>query len=201
VLISGGGTTLRNLIDKIGARELDAEIALVISSNPEAGGLEFARQAGIPARVLERRQFLSTDDYSAALFDACRAAAPDLIVMGGFLRLLVIPDEFENRVINIHPALIPAFCGKGFYGHRVHEAVLEYGAKCTGCTVHFVDNRYDHGPILMQSPVPVCDGDTPETLAARVFAEECELYPQALRLIGEGRVEIHDRQTRILPAP
>ncbi len=199
MLISGGGTTLRNLLEKIERRELDAEIALVISSSPQAGGLEFARAVGIPTCILERRQFPTTAAYSDRLFDACRPVAADLIVMGGFLKLLVIPGDFENRVINIHPSLIPAFCGQGFYGNRVHEAVISQGAKITGCTVHFVDNRYDHGPILMQAPVPVCEGDTPDTLAARVFAAECELYPQALGLIGEGRVEIHDRQTRILP--
>ena len=139
VLISGGGTTLRNLIEKIAAGQLDARIALVISSNGAAGGLQFAREAGIPAQAIERRAFDSNEAFSEAIFAACRSVAPDLIVMGGFLKLIVIPDDFENRVVNIHPALIPAFCGQGFYGRRVHEAVLEYGAKLSGCTVHFVE--------------------------------------------------------------
>ncbi len=194
VLISGGGTTLRNLLEKIAAGELEAQIVRVISSNPNAGGLRFAETAGIPIDVIERRQLDSIEDFSAAVFDACRAVSPDLVVMGGYLKLLVIPADFENRVVNIHPALIPAFAGKGFYGHRVHEAVLECGAKLSGCTVHFVDNRYDHGPILLQRSVPVRDDDSPETLAARVFEAECAAYPEALRLIAEGRVEIEGRQ-------
>jgi len=197
VLISGGGTTLRNLLAKIAAGELDVQVALVISSNPSAGGLQFAREAEIPTKVFDRREFDSIAAYSAGLFDACRAVSPDLIVMGGFLKLIEIPPDFENRVINIHPALIPAFCGKGFYGHRVHEAVLEYGAKLSGCTVHFVDNRFDHGPILLQRSVPVLADDTPAALAARVFAAECEAYPEALRLIAAGRVSIDGRKVRV----
>ncbi len=197
VLISGGGTTLRNLIEKIAAGQLDAHIALVISSNPEAPGLEFARAAGLRAQVVERGAFDSVEAFSDALFAACRSAAPDIVVMGGFLKLVVVPPDFENRVVNIHPALIPAFCGKGFYGRRVHEAVLEQGARVSGCTVHFVDNRYDHGPILLKRVVPVLDDDTPETLAARVFEAECEAYPEALRLIGEGRVQVDGRRVLI----
>jgi phosphoribosylglycinamide formyltransferase 1 len=199
VLISGGGTTLRNLIEKIAAGQLDARIELVVSSNAEAPGLQFARDAKIPTRVIERRPFESNEAFSVAIFDACRAASPDLVVMGGFLKLIVIPPDFENRVVNVHPALIPAFCGKGFYGRRVHEAVLEYGAKLSGCTVHFSDNRYDHGPIILQRAVAVLDDDTPETLAARVFAVECEAYPEALRLIGAGRVRLEARRVYINP--
>ena len=199
VLISGGGTTLRNLIDAIAAGQLDAQIELVVSSNAEARGLQFAREAGIPTATFERRGFGSLEAFSEAIFAACRAIAPDLIVMGGFLKLVVIPPDFENRVVNIHPALIPAFCGKGFHGQRVHEAVLDYGAKLSGCTVHFVDNQYDNGPILLQRAVPVRDDDTPETLAARVFQAECQAYPEALRLIGQGRVAIDGRRVRIRP--
>jgi phosphoribosylglycinamide formyltransferase-1 len=194
VLISGGGTTLRNLIEKIAAGQLDVRTERVISSNAAARGLEFAREAGIPTDTIERKTFESNEAFSVAVFDACREVSPDLVVMGGFLKLIEIPPDFENRVLNIHPALIPAFSGKGFYGPRVHEAVLEYGAKLSGCTIHFVDNRYDHGPILVQRAVAVLDDDTPETLAARVFAAECETYPEALRLIGEGRVRIEGRK-------
>jgi phosphoribosylglycinamide formyltransferase 1 len=200
VLISGGGTTLRNLIEKIAAGQLDARIELVITNNPAAGGLRFAREAGIRAEVIERRAFESNEAFSDAIFAACRAASADLVVMGGFLKLVVIPPDFENRVVNIHNALIPAFCGKGFYGRRVHEAVLEYGAKLSGCTVHFSDNHYDHGPIILQRAVPVVDDDTPETLASRVFAAECEAYPDALRLIAAGRVRIEGRRVCIDPA-
>jgi phosphoribosylglycinamide formyltransferase-1 len=197
VLISGGGTTLRNLIEKIAAGQLDAHIGLVVSSNPEARGLEFACVAEIPTQVIERRAFDSVEAFSDALFASCRSAAPDIIVMGGFLKLVVVPPDLENRVVNIHPALIPAFCGKGFYGRRVHEAVLEQGTRVSGCTVHFVDNRYDHGPILVQRVVPVLDDDTPETLAARVFEAECDAYPEALRWIGEGRVQVDGRRVTI----
>jgi phosphoribosylglycinamide formyltransferase-1 len=199
VLISGGGTTLRNLIEKIAARQLDARTELVISSNPNARGLQFAREAKIPAATIERVGFESIEAFSSAIFAACRAVSPDLIVMGGFLKLIVIPPDFENRILNIHPALVPAFCGKGFYGPRVHEAVLEYGAKVSGCTVHFVDNHYDHGPILLQRAVPVLDDDTAESLAERVFQAERKAYPEALQLIGQGRVRIDGRRVRITP--
>ena len=118
--------------------------------------------------------------------------------MAGFLQLVLIPEDFRNRVFNIHPALIPAFCGKGYYGHRVHEAVLASGAKVSGCTVHFADNEYDHGPIIVQRTVPVLDDDTAETLAQRVFVEECEAYPEAIRLFAEGRLRIEGKRVRIL---
>jgi phosphoribosylglycinamide formyltransferase-1 len=119
--------------------------------------------------------------------------------MAGFLKRITIPEDFACRVVNIHPGLIPAFCGEGFYGHHVHEAVLNYGAKLSGCTVHFADNQYDHGPVIVQRSVPVLDDDTPETLAARVFEVECEAYPEALRLIATGRVTVEGRRTSIRP--
>jgi phosphoribosylglycinamide formyltransferase-1 len=194
VLISGGGTTLKNLLAVKAAGKLDVEIALVISSNPKAGGLAIAKDAGLPTRVIERCSLRDDEEYSRAVFDACRTSGADWVVMGGFLTFVPIPPDFENRVLNIHPALIPAFCGKGFYGHHVHEAVLEYGAKISGCTVHFVDNQYDHGPIILQKTVPVLDDDTPETLAARVFAAECEAYPEALRLLSTSRVRVEGRK-------
>ena len=114
--------------------------------------------------------------------------------MGGFLKHVLIPPDFTNRVVNIHPALIPAFSGKGFFGHHVHHAVLAYGVKVSGCTVHFVDNEYDHGPILLQRVVPVEENDTPESLAKRVFDAECEAYPEALRLLASGEVRVEDRK-------
>jgi formyltetrahydrofolate-dependent phosphoribosylglycinamide formyltransferase len=197
VLISGGGTTLRNLIEKIATGQLPVEIALVISSSPAARGLQFAHEAGIPSAVVERKSFATQDDFSRQIFDRCRLAKADLIAMAGFLKRITIPADFADRVVNIHPALVPAFCGEGFYGHRVHEAVLAYGAKLSGCTVHFADNQYDHGPVIVQRAVPVLDDDTPETLAARIFEAECEAYPQALRLIAAGRVSVEGRRVRI----
>ncbi len=199
VLISGGGTTLRNLIEKIDAGELNVEVSLVVSSSPSAGGLQHAEKAGIHTAVVRRKEFDSPDQFSRVIFDHCRRAGVDLVVMGGFLKQITVPDDFTNRVINIHPALIPAFCGKGFYGHYVHEAVLKYGVKLSGCTVHFVDNQYDHGPVILQKAVPVLDGDSPETLAARIFQAECEAYPETLRLIAAGRVRVEDHRARIAP--
>lgn len=200
VLISGGGTTLRNLIQKKAAGLLQGiDIVLVISSNPAAGGIQYAQQAGIPLRVIQRKEFPTQEAFSEAIFQECRQAQVDLVVLGGFLKQITVPPDFELRVVNIHPALIPAFCGKGFYGHHVHEAVLQYGAKISGCTVHFVDNQYDHGPVIAQRAVPVLDDDTPETLAARVFEQECEVYPEAIRLIASGRVQVVGRRVRILP--
>jgi phosphoribosylglycinamide formyltransferase-1 len=200
VLISGGGTTLRNFIEKIDAGQLPMQIAIVASSSPNARGLQFAAEAGIPSVVVERSAFHDQDAFSRTIFDHCRRVGAELVAMAGFLKRVTIPDDFHNRVLNIHPALVPAFCGQGFYGHRVHEAVLEYGAKLSGCTVHFVDNQYDHGPVILQRAVPVLDSDTPDRLAARVFAAECEAYPEALRLIAQGRVTVEGRRVRVRPA-
>ncbi len=199
VLISGGGTTLKNFIEKIDAGLLPVRIVLVVSSNPEAGGLRHAEGAGIPAAVVVRRDYDSQEQFSDVIFDHCRRAGAKLVAMGGFLKQISIPGDFTNRVVNIHPALIPAFCGKGFYGHYVHEAVLAYGVKVSGCTVHFADNQYDHGPVILQRAVPVLDDDTPETLAARVFEAECEAYPEALRLLAAGRVRVVGHRARIAP--
>jgi phosphoribosylglycinamide formyltransferase 1 len=180
VLISGSGTTLRNLIERIQAGTLPAELRVVISSNPQAAGLRFAAEAGIPTRVVEKTKSLTAEEFSEAIFAPCRAAGVQYVVMGGFLKHLLIPPDFENRVLNIHPALLPAYGGQGMYGLKVHAAVITSGAKISGCTVHFVDNEYDHGPILLQREVEVRPDDTPETLQARVFAAECEAYPEAL---------------------
>jgi phosphoribosylglycinamide formyltransferase-1 len=197
VLISGGGTTLKNLLERIDEGRLDARVELVISSNPSARGLQLARDASIPTETHERRSFHSADDYSRAVFQPCRDAEVDLVAMGGFLKFVPIPADFENRVMNIHPALIPAFCGRGLYGLLVHRAVLDYGAKVTGCTVHFVDNQYDHGPIILQRTVPVEANDTPESLAARVFKVECEAYPEAISLFAAGQLRVEGRQVRV----
>jgi len=197
VLISGGGTTLQNFIDRIAAGQLDASVEVVVSSRPGVKGLERAEQAGIPNTVVRRRDYDSIETFSDALWAAVDPYEVDLVTLAGFLSLIRIPERYLGRVMNIHPALIPAFCGDQFYGHRVHEAVLEYGAKVTGCTVHFADNAYDHGPVIIQRCVPVLDDDTPETLAARVFEQECIAYPEAIRLFGAGRLAIDGRRVRI----
>jgi formyltetrahydrofolate-dependent phosphoribosylglycinamide formyltransferase len=199
VLLSGGGTTLQNLLDKSAAGRLAAKIVLVVSNRVDAFGLERARSAGIPTLVVNRKEAGSLEAFSRRIFDACRAAGVELVCLGGFLQLIQVPDDFAGRVMNIHPALIPAFCGKGYYGHHVHEAVLASGTKITGCTVHFVDNQYDHGPIILQREVPVLEDDTADKLAARVFAEECEAYPAAINLFAAGRLRIDGRTVRMLP--
>jgi phosphoribosylglycinamide formyltransferase-1 len=201
VLLSGGGTTLQNLIERIADDRLRALVVAVVSSNPDAFGLERARSAGIPTHVVERKQCASRTEFSRRVFEPCRAASADLVCMGGFLQLVEIPDDFRHRVMNIHPSLIPAFCGKGFYGERVHEAVLEMGVKLSGCTVHFADNEYDHGPIIVQRPVPVHADDTVETLMARIFEQECDAYPEAIRLFAEGRLRVEGRRVRVLAVP
>ena len=201
VLLSGSGTTLQNLLDRIAAGTLQAEIACVVSSRADAFGLTRARQAGVPAFVVERKECASRDEFGARIFAHCRAAQVDLVCLAGFLQLVPIPDDFLNCVLNIHPALIPAFCGKGFHGLAVHRAALEMGVKVSGCTVHFADNEYDHGPIVSQRVVPVLDDDTPESLAARVFAQECEAYPEAIRWFAQGRLRFEGRRVRVLTTP
>jgi formyltetrahydrofolate-dependent phosphoribosylglycinamide formyltransferase len=200
VLLSGSGTTLQNLLDRCARGDLPATIAVVVSSNAAAFGLSRAQKAGIPTAVVERKACGSREEFSRRIFDHCRAAGADLVCLAGFLQLLHIPDDFLSRVLNIHPALIPAFCGKGFHGLHVHQAALEAGVKVSGCTVHFADNEYDHGPIVLQRVVEVCDDDTPESLAARVFAQECEAYPEVIRLFAQGRLRVEGRQVRVIEA-
>lgn len=160
VLISGGGTTLKNLLMHITDHALPAEIKLVVSSADDAKGLRYAEEAGIRTKVIRLQDCDSDQAFGDQIFQACRDCGVQLVVMGGFLKFVPIPADFENQVINIHPGLIPAFCGKGYYGLRVHQAVLDYGAKVSGCTVHFVDNQYDHGPIILQRVTDVHDNDT-----------------------------------------
>ncbi len=194
VLLSGSGRTLQNLLDRAADGRLPARVVLVVANKPDAFGLTRAERAGVPTAVVPRKPFPDRDAFSAAVFDHCRRAGADLVCLAGFLQLLRIPPDFANRVLNIHPALLPAFGGQGMYGHHVHEAVLAYGAKLSGCTVHFADNEYDHGPVVLQRAVEVRDDDTPDALAERVFAAECEAYPEAIRRFAEGRLHVQGRR-------
>ena len=181
VLVSGGGRSLENLAGAIARGEVGGRLALVLSSTPKAFALERAARLGIPAVVVDPERKLSPAEFSRDAFAAIESFGCEVAVMAGFLRLLEIPDRWLGRVLNIHPALLPAFGGKGFYGDRVHAAVLASGARETGCTVHYVDNEYDHGPVLLQRRIEVRPDDTVETLAARVFEEEKLALPEALR--------------------
>jgi formyltetrahydrofolate-dependent phosphoribosylglycinamide formyltransferase len=180
------------------AGTLKAEIPIVIASRPGCGGLERARTAGLRAEVVARKECSGVEEFSDRIFSLLRERRVDLVVLSGFLSLIRIPHDFAWRVFNIHNALIPAFCGAGFYGLKVHEAVLARGTKISGCTVHFADNLYDHGPIILQRAVPVLDDDTPETLAARVFEAECEAYPEAIRLFAAARLQVEGPRVRVL---
>ena len=199
VLISGTGRTLNNIIDLLKQGSLNIEVKVVIASTPAARGLQFAEKNSIPIDVVERSAYSTRTEFSEALFQRCRESGAELVIMAGFIKMVEVPDDFVNRVINIHPALIPSFCGKGFYGHHVHEAALEYGVKLSGCTVHFVDNQLDHGPVILQMAVPVLEDDTPDTLNDRVFEAEKVAYPKAIQLLAEKRVVVEGRKVRILP--
>ncbi len=183
VLISGGGRTLANLIQRNRAGMLDARVGIVISSKSDAGGLEIARAAGIPAAAIVRKGFASDAAFSEAIFAEVAPYEPRLMILAGFLRKIAVPPEWEGRILNIHPALLPECsfaAGRGFYGEHVHQAVLDRRETRSGATVHFVDNGYDTGPVYMRQSVPVLPGDTSHTLAERVFAAEKELYPRAI---------------------
>lgn len=199
LLLSGSGTSLENLIERSRKGRLDAEIVAVISSRAKAFGLERARRHGIPAHCVERRDYAEEAAYHDDVHRVLERHHPDLVALAGYLSRFDLRPGYEGRVMNIHPALIPAFCGKGLYGDRVHRAVLEYGVKVTGATVHFCDQEYDTGPIILQQAVPVEEDDTVETLKARVLEVEYELYPRAIQLFAEGRLRLEGRRVRILP--
>ena len=199
VLLSGGGRTLGNLLRHRDAGTLPVEVVRVISSRKRIRGNDVAREAGIPLSLIPRREFQSVDAFSDAVLEVLLADMPDLVVMAGFLSKITIPDELNGRVMNIHPALLPLFGGLGHYGDTVHAAVLAAGMKVSGCTAHFVNNEYDAGPIIAQRCVPVLEDDDVDTLAARVFACECELYPSAIRLFIEDRLRIEGNRVRVLP--
>jgi formyltetrahydrofolate-dependent phosphoribosylglycinamide formyltransferase len=181
-LLSGGGRTLANLLARIDSGDLPADVVAVVSSNVNTGGVAIAEKAGIPIATIRRGDFGDNRAFSDAVYAAVRPHQPDLIICAGFLKRLVVASEWQGRILNIHPALIPesGAAGSGFYGERVHAAVLASGAEVSGATVHVVDNEYDNGPIVLKASVPVMPGDTTATLAARIFAVECELYPRAI---------------------
>ncbi|RIK43116.1 MAG: phosphoribosylglycinamide formyltransferase [Chloroflexi bacterium] len=200
VLLSGTGRSLENLLACRARGELDIDIPVVVSTRADVRGVEIARAAGIETHVVRRRDAPSPDALSARVAEALAPHGIDLVLLAGFLAQLRVLPEWEGRMLNIHPSLLPLFGGKGFYGSRVHAAVLEAGMKVTGCTVHFVDAGYDTGPIVLQRCLAVQEDDTPETLGARVFALECEAYPEAVRLFIAGRLRIDGRVVRVAPA-
>ena len=197
VLISGGGTTLMNILEYIKKGWLNAEVAVVISSRLAAAGVERARNAGLDVKIIRTKDYADIDEFSNRMEEELTAANVDLVVQGGWLCLWKIPKRYSNRVMNIHPALLPSFGGKGMWGHHVHEAVLAAGVKISGCTVHFCTNEYDKGPIIVQRSCEVKEEYNPETLAARVFEQECIAYPQAIRLFAEGKLLVEDGKVKI----
>ena len=196
-LLSGGGRTLANLAEQIDRGAVPARIVLVIASRADAYGLKRAGELGLATCVQNPQEHADTAAFSDKVFDAVRRAGAELICLAGWLSLLNIPDDYAQRVVNIHPALLPDFGGKGMYGRHVHEAVLADGRKVSGCTVHFADQTYDTGPIILQRRCEVREDDTPDTLAARVFEQECIAYPEAIRLIADGRVSVEEGRVRV----
>ena len=202
VLVSGGGTNLQAIIDKIASGEItNVEISEVIASNESAFAIERAKKAGIPAKVISKK-ILGAEAYDDATLAELNSLGVELVVLAGFLSMLgpKTVAAYANRIINIHPALIPAFCGQGMYGIRPHEAVLAKGVKVSGATVHFVNEHYDEGPIILQKAVDVLPDDTPETLQKRIM-KECEqvILPQAIQLIADGRIEVVNNLVRVKP--
>jgi formyltetrahydrofolate-dependent phosphoribosylglycinamide formyltransferase len=183
VLLSGEGTSLENLFEQVERGELDARITVVVASRAGAGGLERARRRGVPAFVVARKQFPDVREFNDRIHEILARHEVDVVALLGFLSPFEPRERYRRCTLNVHPALIPKYCGPGWYGHRVHEAVLAAGEQESGATVHFVDDQYDHGPILLQDRVPVLPGDTPDTLAARIQALERRLVPEALRLL------------------
>lgn len=188
-LLSGSGSTLENLLLEIEKGAVPARVVVAIADREGATGLDHARERGIPVAVVNRRT-VARARYSHDLEEALRPYAPDLVVLGGFLTIFDVPTDLADRTINVHPSLLPEFGGKGFYGNRVHKAVLEAGRTETGCTVHFVTDDVDGGPIIAQATVPVKPDDTVAALAARVQAAERALYPDVIRDLAEGRVRL-----------
>ena len=207
VLCSGGGTNLQALIDAVEAGTIDGQIVLVLANASKAFALERAKKHGIPAEFVSKKQAGSDEAFNDIILQKLKAADADLVVLAGYLPILgrQVVRAYEHRIINIHPALIPAFCGPGMYGHHVHEAVLAYGAKISGATTHFVDEQVDHGGVIMavyalavRYGVPVLEDDTPETLAARVLTVEHEILPESVRLFCAEKLGVDGRQVHVL---
>lgn len=198
VLISGGGTNLQSLIDIIKKGYIKGSIKLIISNKEDAYGLERGREADIESIFINPALY-NREDYDKKLIEEFKKRDVDLIVLAGYLRILSkdFITEYREKIINIHPSLIPSFCGKNYYGQRVHRAVLEYGCKITGATVHFVDENADTGPIILQEPVRVYDDDTIESLQKRVLEAEHKIFPEAVRLYCDGKLKIEGRQVKI----
>jgi phosphoribosylglycinamide formyltransferase-1 len=195
VLISGSGSTLRNILERVADGRLRGVEVVGVAASRDCPGLEYARQYNVPHTVVPRAvggAEFDAADFSARLTRQLDAWQPDLIALGGFLSLYLLPEHYAGKIINVHPSLLPAFGGAGMYGDRVHAAVLASGAKLTGCTVHLVSAEYDGGPVIAQRTVAVLDSDTPETLGARVRAAERELFPAVIQWFAEGRVTVRD---------
>lgn len=203
VLVSGGGTNLQALLDAEARGEIvNGEIVAVISSSPKAYALERAKNAVVPGYVIARQDYDSNQAMTLALVSKLQELEIDLVILAGFMTIITkeMPDAFPNAIINIHPALIPSFCGKGFYGLHVHEAALSYGVKLSGATVHFVSEECDGGPIILQKAVEILPGDTPETLQRRIMEQaEWKLLPEAASLFCQGRLKVEGRTVQILP--
>jgi phosphoribosylglycinamide formyltransferase-1 len=194
VLISGGGTNLQSIVDAVETRKLDAKIQLVLSNKADAFGLERARKHGIATEVLDHKAFAGREAYDQAVVDLLRARGVELVVLAGFMRLLspVFVKAYSNRIMNIHPALLPAFPGL-----HVQKKAVEHGVRFAGCTVHFVNEECDEGPIIIQAVVPVFPGDTEDTLAARILQQEHRIYPRAIQLYAEGRLTVVGRKVLV----
>jgi phosphoribosylglycinamide formyltransferase-1 len=190
ILLSGGGTTMLNIQKEIDAGQLNAKIVKVISSRTNVKGVERAKNLGFNVEILRKKDFDSLDKFSDAIVSALDIASTELIVQAGWLCLWKIPPQYENKVMNIHPALLPSFGGKGMWGHNVHQAVLDAGCKISGCTVHFCTNEYDKGPIITQLSCPVEESDNAGKLAARVFDQECIAYPKAIKLFAQKKLKV-----------
>ena len=198
-LISGGGRTLINILDQIDAGELNASVELVIASRGEIAGVELAQARGLDVRIVRQRDFASEDDMHDSISAALIEKRIELVCLCGYLRWFRVDEPFAGRAMNIHPALLPEFGGEGMHGQVVHQAVLDSGGRFSGCTVHFVDAEYDHGPIILQRTCPVLPDDDHDALAARVFVQECIAYPEAIRLFGSNRLSVNDDRVHILP--
>ena len=186
VFLSGGGRSLSNLIEANQAGKIAVDFRLVISSSSRVRGVQIARDAGINTEVILKSHHSNPADYCLAMFQPCRDNGSELVVMAGFLKHVQIPEDFQNRVLNIHPSLLPSFGGEGMYGHHVHQAAIDKGVKVSGCTVHYVDNQYDNGPILHQRTCEVTPSDEADQLAARVFQQECLALPEAIAMHYEN---------------